>query len=993
MAVIREDIVQIKYEVDDSGLKKTTNQINKMKSTLTSAMKNNPFTNLTNGINKATAGIKKMVGTLTSANGANNIVKKISGDIEIFNAGIAVAKDKFSAFKQTIATIKSNPLKTLDDKILAIQMSTGRTVTEFKNLAQTKLSNLHSNITKIKTTLTNGETGAKSFSNALKNIGKISVVRVATGLTNIKTKMQEGITKSKLFISNLKKIDTTSLQSLNGKITALTNKISSGLINAAKKAAITLTALSAAIGGVIYKGVQYNSQMEAYITSFKTMLGDANKAQTFVNDLKVMAAKTPFEMTDLANASQTLLGFGISSEKVMPYLQALGDVSQGNAERFSGLALAFAQVQAAGKLTGQDLLQMINQGFNPLNQISKTTGKSIATLKEEMSKGSISAEMVAQAFQDVTKEGGFFYNAMEAQSKTFNGQISTLKDNVNSFLGDLTKGIQDKLKDGLLPKVNEQLSSISTAFQKGGFRGLLQQFGAIGIAIQKIIDKINKVASNTSTMQGLKNVFTAIKNVVNSIIPIISSLVNKIIEFATSETVLKTIETILNGIGKAIQFCKNNAAILKPVILGLVTGFVAFKTIVVGLTAAISAYNLIVEIMNAKKMMSAGATITETAAQWGLNAALLACPITWIIIGIAALIAIIVVLVVYWDKVKAVALKCWEGIKNIWDKVASWFKTTVIDPVVNFFKGLWSGIVNIFTNIINWIKSNWTTILAFLINPFTGILKLLYDKCTGFRKFVNNILSVIKTFVQNVVSFIVSLSITTWNFISNLCGETTSWVNTNLIQPISNFFKGLWNSITNGVSFVKKTIIKAFSSAFDKVKEVWNKITGFFSGLWNGIKNTVNKLINNGKEATATSSKVKSNDKVTKHALGGLMTTKHIGIVAEAGPEMIIPLSNRKKQRGINLWQQAGHILGMQPNVPKYDLSDINLSGYTPENTSTTNSNFVTTENNSYAPVFNLSIHGNTDRNTERQVKQWIKEALNETFDSMSRKKPRLQQI
>lgn len=975
MAVIREDVVQIKYEVDDSGLKKNISQINKMKSTLTSAVKNNPFANLTNGVNRATSGIKKMIGALTSANGVNNVVKKISTDIEVFNAGVDVAKDKISAFKQIVASIKSNPLKALDNKILAIQMSTGRAVTEFKNLARTKLSNLHSNITKIKTALSGGETGAKGFANALKNIGKISVVRVASGLTNIKTKMQEGITKAKLFISNLKKIDTTSLQSLNGKITALTNKISSGLVSAAKKAAVALTALSAAMGAVIYKGVQYNSQMESYITSFKTMLGDANKAQTFVNNLKVMATKTPFEMTDLANASQTLLGFGISSDKVMPYLQALGDVSQGNAERFSGLSLAFAQVQAAGKLTGQDLLQMINQGFNPLNQISKTTGKSIATLKEEMSKGSVSAEMVAQAFQDATKKGGLFYNAMEAQSKTFNGQISTLKDNVNSFLGDLTKGVQDKLKDGFLPKVNEKLSSLSTAFQKSGFSGLLQQFGAIGTAIQKIIDKIKKVVGNAATMQGLKNMFTAIKNVVNSILPVISSLANKIIEFAASETVLKMIETVFNGIGKAIQFCKDNAAILKPVILGLVTGFIAFKTIVVGLTSAIGAYNLVVGIMSAKKMMSTGATIAETAAQWGLNAALLACPITWIIVGIAALIAIIVVLVVYWDKVKAAALKCWEGIKNIWGKVASWFKTTVIDPVVKFFKGLWAAVVSVFANIINWIKANWTTILTFLINPFAGIFKLLYDNCDEFRGFVNNIFSAIKTFVQNVKNSICAI----WNTIS-------SWINSNIVQPVSNFFKGLWNSITSGVSYVKKAIITAFTAAFDKVKMVWNKVTGFFGGLWNGVKSTVGNLINKSKETSGA-------DKNPKHALGGLMTTKHVGIVAEAGPEMIIPLSNSKKQRGISLWQQAGNLLGMQTNIPKYDLSGISLSGYTPENSLATNSNFVTTENNSYAPVFNLSINGSADRNTERQVKQWIKEALNETFESMSRKSPRLQQI
>ena len=176
--------------------------------------------------------------------------------------------------------------------------------------------------------------------------------------------------------------------------------------------------------------------MEQYITSFGTMLGSAEKAQNMISQIKKFAAETPFELPDLAKGAQTLLAFGTAEEKVLPIMKMLGDVSQGNKEKFDGLTLAFAQCQSTGKLMGQDLLQMINQGFNPLNEISKMTGKSVAQLKEEMSKGAISAEMVAAAFEHATSEGGQFYNAMEAQSKTFSGQLSTLKDNVSSFIGE-----------------------------------------------------------------------------------------------------------------------------------------------------------------------------------------------------------------------------------------------------------------------------------------------------------------------------------------------------------------------------------------------------------------------------------------------------------------------------------------------------------------------------------------------------------------------------
>lgn len=105
-------------------------------------------------------------------------------------------------------------------------------------------------------------------------------------------------------------------------------------------------------------GINYNAQMETYQTSFKVMLGDAQKANDFLAQLKEKASKTPFELTDLAKASQTLLAFGVSSDDTQKYLDQLGDVSQGNAEKLDSLSLAFGQVQSAGKLTGNDLLQI-----------------------------------------------------------------------------------------------------------------------------------------------------------------------------------------------------------------------------------------------------------------------------------------------------------------------------------------------------------------------------------------------------------------------------------------------------------------------------------------------------------------------------------------------------------------------------------------------------------------------------------------------------------
>lgn len=246
-----------------------------------------------------------------------------------------------------------------------------------------------------------------------------------------------------------------------------------------KVTATAIGAVSGAFGAAVLSGVKYNSQMEQYITSFGTMLGSAEEATKLVNNLKEMGAKTPFETSDLAKASQTLLAFGTSAEDLLPTLQMLGDVSQGNKERFDSLTLAFAQVGSAGKLSGQDLLQFVNAGFNPLNEISKMAGESMAELKERMSAGGVSAEEVAEAFKHATSEGGQFYQAMEAQSQTFNGQMSTLKDNAMSFIGELTQGVTNTLKDSVLPTVNGWLEELQSAFTSNGVEGVVTAFGSI----------------------------------------------------------------------------------------------------------------------------------------------------------------------------------------------------------------------------------------------------------------------------------------------------------------------------------------------------------------------------------------------------------------------------------------------------------------------------------------------------------------------------------
>lgn len=257
------------------------------------------------------------------------------------------------------------------------------------------------------------------------------------------------------------------------------NLLSDAIVGGIRALGSAIATLTGNIIELAEEGIDYNAQMEQYTTSFTTMLGDEAKAQQLVIELRKEAAATPFGMSDLANAQQTLMSFGISADEALTRIKQLGDVSQGNAERFKSLSLAFAQVSSTGRLTGQDLLQLINAGFNPLEEIARKTGKSMAELKDEMSKGAISAQMVADAFASATSEGGRFYGAMEAQSKTFAGQLATLQDNIDALKGQLTEGLQAALTESVLPMVNGWVEEVSAAFETDGVDGLIVALGKV----------------------------------------------------------------------------------------------------------------------------------------------------------------------------------------------------------------------------------------------------------------------------------------------------------------------------------------------------------------------------------------------------------------------------------------------------------------------------------------------------------------------------------
>lgn len=301
---------------------------------------------------------------------------------------------------------------------------------------------------------------------------------------------------------------------------------------------------TAAITSFARSIISVRAEMQGLEASFTTLLGSSSKGKEMMRELTEFGASTPMELPDLAKAAQTMLSFGISSEKVVPIIKQMGDVSGGSGEKLQSLALAFSQMSSTGHLMGQDLLQMINAGFNPLAEIARTTGRSMQELKEAMSAGAISVQMVEEAFRSATSQGGLFYQNLEAQSETLRGQLGALSDAYQQMLNSIGEST-----DGV----------ISGAVS--GLKFLIEHYETIGKVLLTLV----------ATYGAYKAVVIA--TAAAQRIAAWAEGVRYILQTTTALTRATQAQILFNTVVKA-----NPYVLLASVIAGVVTAFVAFAS-------------------------------------------------------------------------------------------------------------------------------------------------------------------------------------------------------------------------------------------------------------------------------------------------------------------------------------------------------------------------------------------------------------------------------
>lgn len=285
----------------------------------------------------------------------------------------------------------------------------------------------------------------------------------------------------------------------SGSSKSLAGAIAQGTIMAGIFSKLYAAALSAA-EGFISSGIEYNAQIEKYTTGFTNMLGSAEAAQQVMSQIQEDAAKTPFDVESLTKANQYLISAGENASYARNTIMALGDAvsaTGGGNDELNRMAQNLQQIANTGKATAVDIKQFAYAGIDVYGILADYTGKSTA----EVQKMTISYDLLTQALQAASEEGGRYYNSMDTQSQTMNGRVSTLKDNVSQLAGLLTGDLSSGIGVAI-GKLNDMVVAAQEAYKLDGWSGLIGEI----TGLTTVIDKAK------SSAVGLKAVFDALKS-------------------------------------------------------------------------------------------------------------------------------------------------------------------------------------------------------------------------------------------------------------------------------------------------------------------------------------------------------------------------------------------------------------------------------------------------------------------------------------------------
>lgn len=579
---------------------------------------------------------------------------------------------------------------------------------------------------------------------------------------------------------------------------------------------------------VVKTGISYNAMSEQAQVAWATILGSQSKASQMMKDIEKYAAETPFSKMGVDAMAKQLTNAGFHGKALFDQLTKFGNMGSAfgiQEDSLKEMVRQYSQVQQAQVAYTEDLNILQDRGIPIFKALGEVMGVPVSQVKKLASEGKVTSEVYNKAIDSIASHTT---GAMENQSKTFSGMMSTLEDNLTMLAGALAKPIFDKMKDnlqGLMPKLEE----FTTLVGKEG----------IGNAISTMFPQLKP----------LVGFFTSIANVLTTVV--IPSLLNFGGWIASN---IGPISFLATTIGGAVLAFKGFM-----IVKGIVSAFqeaqlaiALFSMNAEGATIAQGAFNGMLTLGETVVALLTGKVTLAALAQEAWNAVMAMNPIGLLVMAIGALVA---AFIYFWNTSESFRnfwIGLWDAVKNAcitaWNSICTFFTDTI---------------PNAFNSIINFFKSDWKEILLFIVNPFAGAFMLAYKHCDGFRNFINNLVNNIKMFFVNgfnnmktsVINFATNalLTIQTWgtNVWNFFVVTIPSW-----ITNIFNWFNELPYKIGFALGFVVTKIIMWGVGVWNYLVTnvpIWiNNVGTWFSELpgkiWTWLCDSINKVAAWGSE-------------------------------------------------------------------------------------------------------------------------------------------------
>ena len=588
--------------------------------------------------------------------------------------------------------------------------------------------------------------------------------------------------------------------------------------------ASAVSAVSNGLKGWVSDAMDTQAAMIALKNTMK-FKGNGQDFDYVSKSMQKLARETNANSEDTLKLSTTFIGLGDSAKSAVGKTEALVKANQafgGTGESLKGVAQAYGQMSAAGKVTAENINQLTDNntalGASLKDTIIQMNPqlKQYGSFSEAVEAGAVSMDMLDKAMQNAANGSS---SATKTIRDTWSGFNEDLSQSLLPTLEALTPVINaliDKMDDwgkGAGKAIENVVKYFQDLFKQLQQNGAITQFSAIWDNLKSAFGSVigiigNLIKSFAGVDESTSKNSTSVENVANTI----SSLANKFADIT---------KKIADFVGK-ISESKSAMDAVKVALVALAGAFVAMK-VINGIIKAYETYNKIVE----------AATIIQGA----FNAIMAVNP--FVLLGIA--IAAVVAGLIYFFTQTETGKKAWQSfvdfLKSAWDSVVSFFSgigqwfADIWNGAVDGAKGIWQGLVDWFSGIVQGIQNVWNGITTFFSNLWTTVIGGIQSVWGGVTGFFSGIFDAVSSVVSTVFSAIGGFASNAWSKISGV------------FNGVGNFFSGVFNGAKNAVSGVFSAFGGFASKAYDAITGVFKGLGDFFSGIFGGIKDTIDRVL------------------------------------------------------------------------------------------------------------------------------------------------------